>query len=541
MKAQTNLPRGVQAFLFESAERRRRAEERTVAVLRSAGLKEVILPVLDFADPYAAVQAHAGYESYRFVDRQGDLLALRSDFTPMAARVLAPRLPDSLLPAEFFYRGDIVRDEASGLGRLREFSQAGAEHYGEGGVAADQRMLELLLSCVAFLGGERLTLTLGFAGLLERVLSLAAPGLDSNPARLCEVMSAARGRRVAVVERTLRDFGARSGPAEEAAVSLLSGFDLTSSLLADSGLASAVDELRAARAVAESILPGITTVVDLAGTPTSPYYTGLTFGLDARGVSAPLALGGRYDNLLAEFGRDLPAVGFSVSIEALALASEVLVDETPATGARVRIAVGKGRLLKKTLAILGEAGVAFPEPDGRRLVVPDLSGEFELLLLKDDDVPTYVAHGSAALGIVGSDRVAESGEPVLSPVDLGFGTCRLSLIGRAGEEFHPNGHPVVVGTKYQRLARAFFDERRISHEIVPLAGSVELAAALHLTDVVVDLIETGSTMKANGLAEIETILTSEAVLIAGRSALTAHREAVTSLVTRLCRKGAAPC
>src|SRR5205814_1675093 len=122
-----------------------------------------------------------------------------------------------------------------------------------------------------------------------------------------------------------------------------------------------------------------------------------------------------------------------------------------------------------------------------------------------------------------------------------FGACRLSLIGRAGEAFEPNGHPVSVGTKYERLASRYFDERRIAHEIVPLSGSVELAAALRLTDVVVDLIETGSTLAANGLAEIETILASRATLIVGRSALVTRRAPIAALVDGLRAKAGAAC
>jgi ATP phosphoribosyltransferase len=199
----------------------------------------------------------------------------------------------------------------------------------------------------------------------------------------------------------------------------------------------------------------------------------------------------------------------------------------------LRIAVGKGRLLGKTLEALRPAGADFAEPDGRRLLLLSVKGDFELLLLKDDDVPTYVAHGGADLGVVGGDRVTESGEEVFSPVELGFGACRLSLIGRAGEAFRPNGRPVSVGTKYRRTAARFFDERKIAHEIVPLAGSVELAAALKLTDVVVDLIETGSTIAANGLAEIETIAESRATLIVGRAALVSRRAEIAAFVERL--------
>ena len=538
MKPDPNLPRGVQAFLFDAAARRRRAEETVVSALEAAGLREVILPVLDFARPY---QGLGSGESplYQFVDRQGELLALRADFTPMAARVLAPRLGQIPLPVEFFYRGDVVRDEESGVGQLREFSQAGAERYGDPSLEADERVLSLLIAALGLPAGA-FSLTLGYAGLLEKVLSAAAPSVTAGDgAKLLALVQAARERRVTDVESTLVAAGTRGALAEEIGTALLTGFDLASPLFALPALTDGATALRRAMAAASRALPGLVVVTDLAGTPEAPYYTGLTYAAVARGVAAPLAAGGRYDLLLGKFGRACPAVGFSIGLEALAAAQESLQGETgeAAPPRPLRIAMGKGRLLGKALAALRGAGVDFDEPDGRRLLVADRSGCFELLLLKDDDVPTYVAHGGADLGIVGSDRVAESEESVFSPVGFPFGECRLSLITRKGRPFAPNGHPVVVGTKYRRVTRRIFDERRIAHEIVPLAGSVELAAALGLTDVVVDLVETGSTIAANGLEEIEVLFRSRATLIVGPSALASRRVEIASLVARLTRKG----
>ena len=542
MKPDPNLPRGVQAFLFESATRRRRAEETVVSTLEKAGLSEVILPVLDFARPY---QGLGGDDSplYQFVDRQGELLALRADFTPMAARVLAPRLGQMTLPVEFFYRGDVVRDEESGVGRLREFSQAGAECYGDPRIEADERMLTLLIAALALPAGA-FTLNLGYAGLLEALLTAAAPSLTTGAGtQLATLVLAARERRVTEVEAVLVRKGARPAAAGEIAAALLSGFDLSSPLFALPALAEGAAALRGAAETARQALPGLQVVADLAGTPEAPYYTGLTFGAVARGVAAPLAAGGRYDLLLGRFGKPCPAVGFSVGIETLAAAQEAVREaaDAPADAAPrpLRIASGKGRLLSKVLSALREAGVDFAEPDGRRLLFPDRSGRFELLLLKDDDVPTYVAHGGADVGFVGSDRVAESGERVFTPVTFPFGACRLALIAKQGSPFVPNGHPVVVGTKYRRMAKKYFDGRRIAHEIVPLAGSVELAAALGLTDVVVDLIETGSTIAANGLEEIETIFPSSATMIVGPASLASRRAEIASLVARLSGKGAA--
>jgi len=535
-----NLPRGVQALLFESAERRRRAEDFVVRALSEAGFRETILPVLDFAAPYDGVTAEGDERLYRFVDRGGELLALRADFTPMAARVVAPRLAGLPMPVALFYRGDVVRDEPSGVGRPREFAQVGAELYGDPSFAADLRMLRTLLEATAEVPAARLCLTFGWGGLLPALLSAVAPGLVSRKrSALDEALADARARRVGRLAERLRTEGAAAATAEEVSSSLLAGFDPSSSLFDLPVLAEAARSLGAAMRAALGARPGLEVVVDLAGTPEAPYYTGLTFTLDARGGGGQVAGGGRYDGLLGRFGPDAPAVGFCVGLEALSSAIDSAGAEAAARP--FRIATGKGRLLGKTLDLLRAAGADFPEGDGRRLLVPDRSGRFELLLLKDDDVPTYVAFGGADAGVVGSDRIEESGEVVCEPLVLPYGACRLALIGRSGEEFRPNGHPVRVGTKYRRVAERYFGERKIPHEVVPLAGSVELAAALKLTDVVVDLIETGSTMAAHDLVEIETILPSRATFIVGSRALVERRAEVAELVSRLSTKVTGPC
>ena len=536
-----NLPRGVQALLFESAERRRRLEDSVVRVLSGAGFRETVLPVLDFSAPYDGVTAEGDERLYRFVDRGGELLALRADFTPMAARVVAPRLAGLAMPVALFYRGDVVRDEPSGVGRPREFAQVGAELYGDASFEADLRMLRTLLGAAGEVPAERLVLTLGWAGLLPALLAAVAPALVARKkSTLDAALADARARRVGRLSERLRAAGAPASAADEVGAALLAGFDPESRLFDLPVLAEAARSLAEAARDARRTLPGLEVVVDLAGTPAGPYYTGLTFALDAAGGGGSVAAGGRYDGLLGRFGPPTPAVGFCVGLEGLASAVEAAA-AAPAAPRPFRIATGKGRLLGKTLDLLRAAGVDFPEGDGRRLLLPDKSGRFELLLLKDDDVPTYVAFGGADAGVVGSDRIEESGEEVCEPLELPYGACRLSLIGRAGEEFRPNGHPVRVGTKYERLAARFFDGRKIPHEVVPLAGSVELAVALKLTDVVVDLIETGSTMAAHGLAEIETILPSRATFVVGPRALVDRRAEVAVLVSRLAAKVGSSC
>lgn len=142
-------PTGVRALLVQEAARLRRAETRLVALLDEAGFAEVVLPILDYAEPYAPLIDKRGY---RFVDREGELVAIRSDFTPMVARALAPSLTADDLPLRVFYRGDVIRCEATRLGAGRELFQIGGEIIGDGSLEADLDVLRLAAASVQALG-----------------------------------------------------------------------------------------------------------------------------------------------------------------------------------------------------------------------------------------------------------------------------------------------------------------------------------------------------------------------------------------------------
>jgi ATP phosphoribosyltransferase regulatory subunit HisZ len=143
MATRFRYPTGARPLLIEETARRRRIESRFVSLLEGAGFAEVILPIIDFAEPYAAVTARdAAKQSYRFTDRDGELVAVRSDFTPMVARALAPSLNGNV-PLRVYYRGDVIRCEATRLGANRELFQIGAEIVGDASPEADVEMLQL--------------------------------------------------------------------------------------------------------------------------------------------------------------------------------------------------------------------------------------------------------------------------------------------------------------------------------------------------------------------------------------------------------------
>lgn len=198
------------------------------------------------------------------------------------------------------------------------------------------------------------------------------------------------------------------------------------------------------------------------------------------------------------------------------------------------IALAKGKLLSGTEALFRKAGLPFPNGDGRRLVIPVDAVRF--LLVKDVDVPTYVEHGSADCGIVGRDVLLESVPDVYEPLDLRFGHCTLALARLAGSDFDPRrASTLSVATKYPRLSTAWFLERGISPEIVPLGGSVEIAPALGLADCIVDVVETGRTLRENGLEVVDEVAVSTARLIVNRASYHARREAVAELMATLQR------
>ncbi|MFO0635728.1 MAG: ATP phosphoribosyltransferase [Nannocystaceae bacterium] len=196
------------------------------------------------------------------------------------------------------------------------------------------------------------------------------------------------------------------------------------------------------------------------------------------------------------------------------------------------IALPKGRILGDAAALLGRAGLGTDalRGDDRRLSIP-LPGGHRALLVKPIDVPTYVEYGVAALGVAGGDTLREQARDLYEPVDLGIGRCRLVVAEpRDRPSTLQRGMTVRVATKYPRLARAHYLARGIDPEVIELGGSVELAAVTGLADQIVDLVESGETLRQNGLREVDTVLEVTSRLIVNPAALKLHAAQVTAVI-----------
>jgi ATP phosphoribosyltransferase len=198
---------------------------------------------------------------------------------------------------------------------------------------------------------------------------------------------------------------------------------------------------------------------------------------------------------------------------------------------QLTIAIAKGRLQSDALDMLKSIGINVSDAgeSSRRLSIEDQTGEYRFLFVKPGDVAVYVEHGVADCGIVGRDVLRETNADVLQPLDLPIGRCRMVVAALA--DAPPNGHGMLkVATKYPGIATRHFGSRGQPVEIIQLSGSVELAPVLGLADCIVDLVETGRTLRENGLAVVEEIFSSTARLIVNRASYQLNAQSMIKLI-----------
>ena len=203
----------------------------------------------------------------------------------------------------------------------------------------------------------------------------------------------------------------------------------------------------------------------------------------------------------------------------------------------LRIALTKGRLEKDTVALFEKIGFDCTalKNKGRKLILPVGDHQFEVVLAKAADVITYVEHGVCDLGIVGKDTILEMGSGFYEVLDLGFGKCKFALAGPKGSDFFSGYSSKTIASKYPNVARNFFESKGMDVRIIKIEGSVELAPLLGLSDAIVDIVETGSTLKENGLEVLETICDVSARLIVNAASLKLRKAEIENLAEKMDR------
>ncbi len=199
------------------------------------------------------------------------------------------------------------------------------------------------------------------------------------------------------------------------------------------------------------------------------------------------------------------------------------------------IALAKGRLAKRAAGLFEKCGIDISEltEDTRKLVAFSGDGQIRFILVKPADVPVYVFHGVADMGIAGKDTLLEAGLPLYEMADLGFAACKICVAGYADRE-EVNGSDLKrVATKYPRIAKMYYDERGEDIELIKLNGSIELAPILDLSDVIVDIVESGNTIRENGLSILDDICAVSARLVVNRVSLKTKADVIKPLIEKM--------
>ena len=202
---------------------------------------------------------------------------------------------------------------------------------------------------------------------------------------------------------------------------------------------------------------------------------------------------------------------------------------------KVRIALTKGRLENRTVDVLEHLGydVSMLRSKGRKLILEIPGAEIEVVLAKAADVITYVEHGVCDIGVVGKDTLMEHGGSFFEVADLGFGRCKFALAVKKGTDFYSGYSEKTVATKYPNVARNYFADKSMDVRVIKIEGSVELAPLLELSDGIVDIVETGTTLRENGLEVQEDVAAVSARLIVNPASLKMRKKELEPLINAI--------
>lgn len=535
---QISTPEGTRDLLFAPARRLRAVEQRVRQSLEDRGYSEVITPAIEYYDVFAQANPAVGQENMlKIVDRAGRICVARPDNTTPIARIAATRLEGAELPVRLYYSQKVFRSIAEGHGHKSEFLQVGAELIGSDGLEADLDILTAAFSALEQVEAGSFRIELGHAEIYKALIE--ALGVDEQTAedirRLIENKSfAALGDALAPYQGSAAYQALCAMPQLFGGVEVL---DQVEHMTGNMRVLAAVAYLRRVYTALEQAGFGESVIIDLGLVHEMDYYTGIMFRGYLGGAGAAILAGGRYNALCAKFGRDLPAAGFGIDVERIAETGSEADDRQVRD--TIRIALTKGRLEKKTLARMKAAGydISELESPSRKLIfrLPDTN--IEVVLAKAADVITYVEHGVCDLGVVGKDTIMEKGGSFYEMVDLGFGKCRFALATKKGKTVYGNYRTPVIATKYPEVTRAFFSRKNMDVETIKIEGSVELAPLLELADAIVDIVETGSTLKENGLEVIEDVAPISARVIVNLASAKMNKTAIQRIISDLERGG----
>ena len=576
-----HTPEGVRDIYGKEYAKKLAVEQKLQQAIHCFGYEDIQTPSIEFFDVFSKeIGTTPSKELYKFFDKEGNTLVLRPDFTPSIARCAAKYFMEEKVPLRFSYNGNTFTNTSNLQGKLKEVTQMGAELIGDPSVEADAEVISMVIEALKSAGLTRFQVTIGevdyFRGLCEEA------GLDEDTEK--ELRSCISGKNFFAAQELLEQKQIPE-PYHSILLKLADMFENIESLEAAKAL---VKNERSLQAIArlEKLKErleqyGVAEYIsfDLGMLSKYQYYTGVVFKAYTYGIGDAVVKGGRYDNLLRKFGKNAAAIGFVIVIippeseyrysrfrqnrvlpgrRRGRLSCEAFRSHNPEErrdshrafprdhrerGGRsvmseeryLTFALGKGRLAKKTLELFEQIGITCEEmkdKDTRKLIFVNEEYKLRFFLAKGPDVPTYVEYGAADIGVVGKDTILEENRNVYEVLDLGFGKCRMCVCGPASaRELLKHHERIRVASKYPNIAREYFyNKKHQTVDIIKLNGSVELGPLVELSDVIVDIVETGSTLRENGLEVLEEVCPLSARMIVNPVSMQMEADRIRKLV-----------
>ena len=466
-----------------------------------------------------------------FTDLDGRLLALKPDVTLSIAKTAQPAPGETL---KYYYHENVYRPSTESH-TFKEISQMGLELLGEVKEPEVRQTVCLAARSLEQMG-QPWVLEISHMGYLFGLFDAlgvpeaARPGLleTLRAKNIHELRAAAKAAGLSDADaNALTALLSLSG---EYAVAL----PKAAALCRNARMEAAVAELEAlAQPLAEA---GGSIRLDLTLAGEMEYYNGLIFQGYLRPLPRPLLKGGRYDLLMQKFTPGADAIGFAVYLDELDRLSAPLppVQQQNADQGMLNVALPKGRLGDKVYDLLAKIGYGCPEDYNatRKLVVENPAAGIRYFLVKPSDVAIYVEHGAADVGIVGKDILTEASADVYELLDTGLGKCRMCVAAPADYQDDPS-RPVRVATKFVNVAKSYYASMGRDIDIIKLNGSIELAPILGLSDVIVDIVETGTTLRENGLKVVTEFIPVSARFIANKASYQFKHNEMELMLTKL--------
>ncbi len=470
-------------------------------------------------EEYALYQENRSFLSdeqvITFTDLDGHLRAIKPDVTLSIAKNAQPAPGDC---KKYYYNENVYRPSRESH-TFAEIRQMGLECLGAVTPARQAEVVRLACRSLAALEVP-FVLELSHMGFIQALLdALGAP--EAARPRLLALLRDKNGHEMRAEARRV---GLTEADAD-ALCALLALHGPLGATLVQAQKSCRCEGQRAALAELTALQndlgeDGRGTVLDLSLAGDMEYYNGLVFTGYLAGVPRAVLKGGRYDFLIRRFTPGAAALGFALYLDELDRleAPQPPVQRGQTDRVWLNVALPKGRLGDKAYALLAGAGYGCDEDynETRKLVVENPAAGIRYFLVKPSDVAIYVEHGAADIGIVGKDILAESGADVFELLDTGMGRCRMCVAGPR-DFADDESRALRVATKFVNIARAHYEAQGRDIDIIKLNGSIELAPILGLSDVIVDIVETGTTLRENDLAVLEEFMPISARFIANRA------------------------